>query len=298
MKNTFASYLYTRKYSEHTIKVYLLKCDRFKVWARAKRISPKKIDYKKLLEYIKYLHQKNYKPQSINGELNAIRRYFDYLISEDHRGDNPAVDVTVRGERKKVLHNLLNSEELEDLYYSYQTDHKNSLVHASLCREKVMLGFMVFQGVTAEELYQLEDDHIQLHKGKIYVPSTKKSNSRELPLKAWQMMELQNYIQNIRSEILHYSRTTQNEEQFFYGSKSQIRGIISRIRMRIKKYNAKAGSHNHIRASVIVNWMKQYDDLRKVQYLAGHKHISSTEMYQQNDLEELHKVVNTFHPLQ
>ncbi len=297
MKTTFASYLFDRKYSKHTVKVYSLKCDRFKIWARSKHTSPKKIDYKKLLQYIKYLRSKNYKPQSINGELNAIRQYFNYLISENHRGDNPATDLTVRGERKKVLHNPLNSEELEDLYYSYETDHKNSLVHASLCREKVMLGFMVFQGVTAQELYQLEEDHIQLHKGKIYVPSTKKSNSRELPLKAWQMMELQNYIQNIRSEILHYSRTTQNEQQFFYGSKSQINGIITRISKRIKKYNTKAKNHNHIRASVIVNWMKQYDDLRQVQYLAGHKHITSTEMYVQNDLEQLHKVVNTLHPL-
>ena len=298
MKTTFASYLYDRKYSEHTIRIYLFKADRFKTWARSKHTSPKKIDYKKLLQYIKYLRSKNYKPQSINGELNAVKQYFNYLISENYRDDNPAIDLTVKGERKKVLHNLLTSEELEDLYYSYQTDHKNSLVHASLCREKVMLGFMVFQAVTAQELYLLEEDHIQLHKGKIYVPSTRKSNSRELPLKAWQMMELQNYVDNIRGETLQYSRTTQNEHQFLYGSKSQINGIIARIRMRIKKYNAKAKDHNHLRASVIVNWMKQYDDLRQVQYLAGHKHITSTEKYLQDDLENLSEIVNNFHPIQ
>ncbi|GAA4277918.1 tyrosine-type recombinase/integrase [Aquimarina mytili] len=297
MKTTFVSYLYTKKYSESTIRVYLTKNDRFIAWARSQGINPKKVNYRKLLQYIKYLHSKKYQPQSINGELMAIRQYFEYLISENRRGDNPAEGLHIKGSRKKVLHNLLNSEELEDLYYSYQTDHKNSLVHASLCREKVMLGFMVFQGITAEELYQLKEEHVQLQKGKIYIPSTKKSNSRELVFKAWQMMELQNYIQNIREQILNYSRTTQDEEQFFYGSKSQINGIITRISRRIKKYNTRARNHNHIRASVIVGWMKQYDDLRQVQYLAGHKHITSTEMYQQNDLEQLHKVINTLHPI-
>ena len=234
MKTTFSSYLHTRKYSEYTIRVYLLKSDRFKVWTRSKRIAPDKIDYKNLLLYIKHLRKKNYQPQSINGELNAIRVYFNYLISEDQRGDNPAKDLTVKGERKKVLHNLLNSEELEDLYYSYETDHKNRLIHASLCREKVMLGFMVFQGITAEELYRLKEEHLQLNKGKIYVPSTRKSNSRTLNLKAWQMMELQNYQHNIRAQTLHYSRTTQDEEQLFYGNKSQIGGIINRISRRMK----------------------------------------------------------------
>ena len=297
MKPTFTSYLYDRKYSRHTIRVYLLKADRFKVWAKDNHISPKKITYKKLLEYIKHLRSKNYQPQSINGELNAIRQYFNYLISENYRGDNPATDLIVKGTPKKVLHNLLSTEELEDLYYSYETYHKNIHVHASLSRDKVLLGFIVFQGITAEELYKLKLEHLQLQKGKLYIPSTKKSNSRELKLHASQIIALQDYTENVRSLIIHYSRTTQDEEQFFYSSKSQINGMVTRISKKIKKYNAKAKNHNHLRASIIVNWLKLYDDLRQVQYLAGHKNITSTEAYVQNDLEELHKVVNTLHPL-
>jgi len=36
--------------------------------------------------------------------------------------------------------------------------------------------------------------------------------------------------------------------------------------------------------------------LRKTQVFAGHRYISSTEKYQQDDLENLHKTINTFHP--
>jgi len=297
MKTTFASYLYDRKYSKHTVKVYLLKCDRFKAWTRSKHISPKKIDYKKLLQYIKYLRSKNYKPQSINGELTAIKQYFNYLISEAYRCDNPADGLIVKGGRKKVLRNLLSNDALEDLYYSYPTQHRNRLIQASLQRDKVMLGFIVYQGVTSQELYKLQIEHILLMRGKIIIPSTNKSNSRELELKAWQMMELQNYINSTRDEIIHYSRTTQDEQQFFYSSKPQVNGTITRIIKNLKKYNAELRNHNHIRSSVIVNWMKQYDDLRKVQYLAGHKHITSTEKYLQDDLENLSEIVNNFHPI-
>jgi integrase/recombinase XerD len=277
--------------------MYLYKTDRFITWAKSQHNSPKKITYKKLLQYIKHLKSKKYKPQSINGELNAIKQYFNYLISENYRGDNPTDGLRIKGERKKVLYNLLSNDALEDLYYSYPTQHKNRLVQSSLQRDKVMVGFMVYQGITSQELLQLQNDHILLMRGKIIIPSTNKSNSRELELKAWQMMELQNYINSTRDEIIHYSRTIQDDGQFFYSSKSQVNGTITRIIKNLKKYNAELRNHNHIRSSVIVGWIKQYDDLRKVQYLAGHKHITSTEKYLQDDLESLHEIVNNFHPL-
>lgn len=236
-------------------------------------------------------------PQSINGELIAIRQYFNYLISESYRADNPANDLQVKGTPKKVLHNLLSNDALEDLYYSYPTKHKNHLVQASLQRDKVIVGLMVYQGITSQELYRLQIEDILLMRGKITIPGTNKSNRRELELKAWQMMELQNYIHTTRDETIRFSRTTQDDDQFFYASKSQINGIITRIIKTLKKYNAELRNHNHIRASVIVNWMKQYDDLRTVQYLAGHKHITSTEKYVQDDLENLSEIVDNFHPL-
>jgi len=65
---------------------------------------------------------------------------------------------------------------------------------------------------------------------------------------------------------------------------------------RLKKINSKAGNMNHLRASVIVNWLKQHN-IRKVQYLAGHKFISSTEKDKQNYFESLQDAVNEFHPL-
>ncbi|HTE29663.1 MAG TPA: hypothetical protein VK666_04765 [Chryseolinea sp.] len=38
-------------------------------------------------------------------------------------------------------------------------------------------------------------------------------------------------------------------------------------------------------------------NLRKVQYLAGHRYISSTEAYQQSEMEGRAEEVNKFHPL-
>ena len=64
----------------------------------------------------------------------------------------------------------------------------------------------------------------------------------------------------------------------------------------LKQYNHKVSSYGQLRASIIVNWLARYN-LRQVQYLVGHRYISSTEKYVQDDLENLHDIVKNFHPL-
>jgi site-specific recombinase XerD len=51
-----------------------------------------------------------------------------------------------------------------------------------------------------------------------------------------------------------------------------------------------------IRASVITKWLRIHN-LREVQYLAGHRFISSTESFMENDMEGLKEEINQFHPL-
>lgn len=51
-----------------------------------------------------------------------------------------------------------------------------------------------------------------------------------------------------------------------------------------------------VRASVITYWLKNHN-LREVQYMAGHKYVSSTERYQLNNLDTLQKKIEEYHPL-
>jgi len=71
---------------------------------------------------------------------------------------------------------------------------------------------------------------------------------------------------------------------------------MSRMMIRLKAINPSVLNAKQIRASVITKWLKIYN-LREVQYLAGHKYISSTESYLENDMEGLQEEVQQFHPL-
>ncbi len=64
----------------------------------------------------------------------------------------------------------------------------------------------------------------------------------------------------------------------------------------IQKQNPEIHNPKQIRVSVISHWLKDYN-LRQVQYMAGHKHVSSTERYQLNNLDKLQNQVEKYHPL-
>lgn len=259
-------------------------------------ITAEELTYGNLLKYAKYLQaEKKYERASTNNELRAVKLYYDYLIAKGKLMENPAEDMAIRGKRIKVISNLLSEEELEDLYYSYDIEHYDTFFKATKLRDKVVLGLMVFQGVTGIELYHLQEEYIQLNKGKIDIPSTRRSNSRTLKLQPGQIIELMTYLNETRP-YLAQKITTNNNEQLIYGSLNQLHTITGRIIKNLKKYNRKVSSYGQLRSSIIVNWLSRYN-LRQVQYLARHRYISSTEKYVQDDLENLNEIVNNFHPL-
>lgn len=72
---------------------------------------------------------------------------------------------------------------------------------------------------------------------------------------------------------------------------------MTQLMIKVRKINPSVQNAKQIRASVITKWVKMYN-LREVQYLAGHRYISGTEGYLQNDMEGQKKEVQQYHPLE
>ncbi|WP_103072698.1 tyrosine-type recombinase/integrase [Aquimarina sediminis] len=294
----YIEYLQQQNYSHTTIKHQQQRITAFIKWTKKQQINPTLIDYKNCMKYIQYLQQKRLKPQTINNHLATIRSYFNYLIQQSHRSQNPLEDVSVKGTIKKMLHNLLEPDELEDLYYSYQTEeftkYTNPITKNALQRNKIIVGLIVYQGLNTTNLKSLTLEDLQLKKGKIYIPATPKNNSREIELKPWQIIDCITYINQIRPLI---AKSNDLYTQQLFIPQNTFKDLLQRgILKRLKKINHKVINLNQLRASVICNWLKQYN-IRKVQYMAGHKYISSTENYKQDNLESLHEAINQYHPI-
>ena len=64
----------------------------------------------------------------------------------------------------------------------------------------------------------------------------------------------------------------------------------------IKKKNPRISSAKIIRSTVIAEWLKT-KDIRIVQYMAGHRWVSSTERYDVANMRELKESLRKHHPL-
>lgn len=88
-------------------------------------------------------------------------------------------------------------------------------------------------------------------------------------------------------------------EKFFVsqGRSNRFNDIMQKLVKKLQGQNPKVQSAKQLRASVITYWPKCYN-LREVQYMAGHRFVSSTEAYQINDLEGLTEDIGKFHPIE
>jgi site-specific recombinase XerD len=292
---TYKTYLQKERHSDNSIERYLLRLKDYESWCKKRGVNATQIDYKTLLKYIKYLQSKNWKAESVNNQIRAVNYYFEYLIHENIRPDNPAENVKVKRERTKVLSNLLSSDELEDLYYSFETEHiKDFYFTACAKRNKVITGLIAYQALNSTTLSKLKTEHLELYKGKIYIPSTRKSNSRTLILKSWQVIEMMEYINGYRPKIQQHIKLY--DDSLFPLNTNQFNSILGSVIKKLKRINHKVINANQLRSSVITSWLSVYN-IREVQEMCGHRYIGSTERYQQDNLENLQEAINEFHPL-
>lgn len=297
----FESYLKSNNYKSNTIKEDVLNIERFIKWLNPKNEQELyQLTVPTLVEYINALQAQQLNPKTINIRLRSIRKYYEYLKSEGYQ--TPELEnINVKGASKRVIIDPLEYSDLEQLYKSYSVYKKqqvqqlkeSGLTRASktcsttALKRKVMLGFMIFQGLHTGELKRLEINHINSEDVTVYIMGSTKSKARQLNLKPLQMQALFMYLGSLSRD-----EGFGNQKQLLNGN---LNNQIADLMEELKGLNEKVQNGLHIRASVILHWL-QLHGKRHVQYMIGHKWISSTEHYQVQNLEELTNLLETHHP--
>ncbi len=282
----FTAYLESKKLSLRTVQHYSKYIQQFLTWLKAEDLKAEDFSYTDLLEFMRHCQQKGVTKRTVHNLLTIIRHWGNYLITEKKRTDNPAAGVFIKGLVRKLPSHLLSIEEMEELYrqYSIQLNVDPS--------KKIMLGLMIYQGLTVGELMKLQSHHLKLKDGKIFIKGTKRSNERILELKALQITALQSYLQ--RNKFKEGSLFIEQVKKEI--SERNVNNRIKYMFDQLKKLNAKLINAKQIRSSVITEWLRK-NNLRQVQYMAGHKYVSSTQRYQLNNLDDLKNELQQHHPM-
>ena len=111
------------------------------------------------MSFMKWSSSRGASQKTIANYLNHIRKFYSFLISEGTVKENPVAHIKVQGIKRRIYHDILNHEELQELYQKYPVtiqivghmppQDKNILARR---RNKVILSLLVHQGLRVEEI--------------------------------------------------------------------------------------------------------------------------------------------------
>lgn len=272
-----------------TYKSYLYEIEKFKKHYK----SPEKLNYQELMNYVELL-RKNYNPQSIRRTIYAIKKFYDYLLEIGKVKYNIAKNIKIRDgkENPLQLQELLTEQELKKLL-----EPRKERYRILEKRNQIILSLLINQALLVSDIESLRIEDLDLKNAKIKVKSTGITNERILDLKAEQILLFYEYLKEDREQLKTFR--TDKEDYFLLGKlgtkigKEDIEYLVSTY----KNLFTKKITSIKIRQSVIKLKLDQGENLRKVQYFAGHKHADTTEKYRETGIEALQTAINQFHPI-
>lgn len=250
--------------------------------------SPVKIGQETLQEFI-YSTAKTVNPRSQARMISGLKGFFNYLIFEDYRPDNP-LDLIDTPKIGRKLPDTLSNTEIDKLIAAIDLSKPEGE------RNRAMLETLYGCGLRVSELINLKLSDLFFDEDFILVTG-KGNKQRFVPITKVN----KKYINIYRKEIRVHLQIQNGHEDFLFlnrRGKQLTRAMIFTI---IKQLAEKIGLNKSIsphtfRHSFATHLLEGGADLRAIQQMLGHESITTTEVYMHVDRSHLAKVLHDFHP--
>lgn len=225
------------------------------------------------------LHEK-----SLALRLSALRQFFSYLNWQGELNINPASGISAPKQGKHLPKNIDN-EQIQQLL----ADDSKSPIDL---RDKAILELMYSSGLRLSELQGLNLNNINIRAREVRVVG-KGNKERLLPFGRYASQAIQQWLK-VRSLF------NPKDEALFV---SQLGNRLSHraIQKRVETWGRRQGLNSHLnphklRHSFATHMLEATSDLRAVQELLGHRHLSTTQIYTHLDFQHLANVYDQAHP--
>ena len=251
--------------------------------------TPENATKKDLLHYLKHIKEhRKLSNATQNQVLQVLKNYYSYLQQQGI--NNITAFIKIRGIKQRHLRTIFTLDELDlliDAYYYYAQEYAPTPQEMRFCSDYknllqgryIALTLMAYQAVQLHEIFSLTGKDFDLRKATVTIHQSRTGAERTLVLEAVQISALISYFGNEQNTTL-----IPNINHF------------ERLSKTLKALHPKYQDFIQLRASKITHWIKQYG-LRKAQYYAGPRTITTTEKYIAGDFETLQNDMDNFHPL-
>ncbi|MAW95572.1 MULTISPECIES: site-specific tyrosine recombinase XerD [unclassified Leeuwenhoekiella] len=279
-----------RGLSENSVINYSLDIEKLIKWIDENKVSqtPVSIDRETLQDFI-YHSAKELSARSQARLISGLKGFFEYLIFEDYRKDNPT-DLMESPKIGRKLPDTLSEDEIDRIISSIDLSTPQGE------RNRAILETLYACGLRVSELLSLKLSDLYFKEGYILVTG-KGNKQRFVPIAT----STQKYITTYKDEIRVHQKPQPGHSDILFlnrrGSSLTRAMIFTIVRNQTREAGIKKKISPHtFRHSFATHLLENGADLRAIQQMLGHESITTTEIYMHVDRSHLAEMVNRFHP--
>ena len=244
---------------------------------------------KDLMQQFIYDSARQISPRSQARLISGLNSFFNYLIFEKYREDNPMEHIESPKIGRK-LPDTLSTEEIDSLIRAIDLSSPYGE------RNRAMLETLYGCGLRVSELIGLKISDLFFEEDFIKVTG-KGNKQRFVPISSVN----KKYIDLYRKQVRVHQNIQKGHEDFLFLNRSGKKLTRAMVFTIIKKLSEQIGLQKKIsphtfRHSFATHLLQNGADLRAIQQMLGHESITTTEVYMHVDRSHLADVIEKFHP--
>ncbi|MDO6603393.1 site-specific tyrosine recombinase XerD [Arenibacter palladensis] len=279
-----------RGLSKNSISNYILDVEKLILFLESHQIveTPINIDKSTVQQFI-YELAKNVNPRSQARVISGLKSFFNYLVFEDYRQDNP-MELIESPKVGRKLPDTLSEEEINALIGAIDLSKPEGE------RNRAILETLYGCGLRVSELLDLKLSDLYFEEDFIKVTG-KGDKQRFVPISEIN----KKYINIYRKEIRSHMTIKKGAEDILFlnrrGNKLTRAMIFTIIKQLAQDIGLQKSISPHtFRHSFATHLLQNGADLRAIQQMLGHESITTTEVYMHVDRTHLAEVMNKYHP--
>jgi integrase/recombinase XerD len=217
-----------------------------------------------------------YRPTTIARKIAAIKAFFRYLRSHEYISFDP-VEKLESPRVPKELPNVLSAEQVNSLFFQVDISTPSGQ------RDLAMLHMLSATGMRVTELVSLNLGDFDAARATVVCPGRNGRSKRErtLPLLPIAVEAINHYLEQARPHLM--ARHPEQEALFLnhHGERLTRQGFWLIIKGYARQADITNLTPHMLRHSFAMMMLKDGMELRSVQELLGHAHITSTQVYSQ-----------------
>lgn len=283
-------------YAEDTVRGRRIAIRRFIAWAQERGLDdPREITkpilerYQKHLFYYRKADGRALTLGTQHGCLAPLKTFFKWLARENHILYNPASELELPRQPKRLPRVLLSVQEVEAII------NEADPATAPGLRDRAMLETLYSTGLRRMELPHLALYDVDVNRRLVFVREGKGRKDRVIPIGERACAWVEKYVTEARPQLL-----TGASEQLFvtdYGEPASPEYLAAKV----KRYMAfagidKPGATHLLRHACATHMLDNGADIRFIQAILGHSDLSTTQVYTHVSIEKLKEIHAATHP--